>query len=79
VLYLEYNVSLGLTSVESANYTCSVYAIDGALLKTMNVSVTAGVQNCKVDLSQMNYKGIIMVQLKDEKGNSAGLFRIIKK
>jgi hypothetical protein len=72
-------VMISLTSVETANYTCSIYSIDGALLKSMNLSVSAGVQNSKVDLSQMNYKGIIMVQLKDEKGNSAGSFRIIKK
>ena len=72
-------VMISLSSVEKANYNCSIYSIDGALLKSMNLSVNAGVQNSKVDLSQVNYKGIIMVQLKDEKGNSAGSFRIIKK
>ena len=72
-------VMISLTSIEKANYTCSIYSIDGALLKSMNLSVNAGVQNSKVDLSQMNYKGIIMIQLKDENGNSAGSFRIIKK
>lgn len=72
-------VMISLTSIEKANYTCSIYSIDGALLKSMNLSVNAGVQNSKVDLSQVNYTGIIMVQLKDEKGNSAGSFRIIKK
>jgi len=72
-------VMISLSSVEKANYTCSIYSIDGALLKSMNLSVSAGVQNSKVDLSQMNYKGIIMIQLKDENGNSAGSFRIIKK
>lgn len=72
-------VMINLNSAVAANYTCAVYAIDGALLKTMNLNINAGSQQSKIDLSQVTYKGIIVIQLKDEKGNSAASFRVIKK
>lgn len=72
-------VMISLSSEKTSTYTCSIHSLDGALLKSMTIGIIAGFQNSKIDVSQINYKGIIVVQLNDETGAKAGTYKIYKK